>query len=216
MIRINLLPHKRSTKRTGESAGGGQMWLGVVGGFILLELIALLFVYKSKQDEFDAARHKNGELKESIDALKKQVADHPEIKARLKELKDREEAINTLQAGRTGPTAMVLELSKILTPGRGPTADRDRLEQLKRDNPTAVPNPTWDPKRVWIKSFSEADRNMKISGFARDGEDVSEVLRRMNVSDYFTDVKMLPANKAIDSATKLDGVNFDISAKARY
>lgn len=216
MIRINLLPHKRQTKRGGADASGGQMWLGLVGGAILLEVIALFFVYSSKQDEFDSAKRHNGELRESIDALKKQVSDHPEIKARLKELIDREEAINTLQAGRTGPTAMILELSKILTPQRGPTADRDRLEQLKRDNPTAVPNPTWDPKRVWIKSFSEVERNVRINGLARDGEDVSEFLRRMNVSDYFTDVKMLPANKTTDPETKLEVVRFEVSAKARY
>ena len=57
---------------------------------------------------------------------------------------------------------------------------------------------------------------MKITGFARDGEDVSEFLRRMSLSDYFNDVQLLPAQKALDPETKLELVKFQLSAKARY
>ena len=57
---------------------------------------------------------------------------------------------------------------------------------------------------------------MKIAGMARDGEDVSEFLRRLSLSDMFFDVKLLPASKAADTATKLELVKFDVSAKVRY
>jgi len=110
----------------------------------------------------------------------------------------------------------MLELTRVLTAGRGPTVDRDKLEQLKRDNPSAVPNVNWDPRRLWLVSYKEADRTVKLAGLARDGEDVSEFLRRLSLSDYFYDVKLLPASKGQDGVTKLELVRFELSAKVRY
>ncbi len=224
MIRINLLPQKKQARRRGDSGspielgGGGesQVWLAVVLGVILLEVIVLLFVYKTKQDQLTQVQRHNAEVTGNIDNIKREIAQHASIKAQLKELRDREDAIQKLQAARSGPTATMLELSRITTPGRGPTVDRDKLEQLKRDNPNAVPNASWDPRRLWLSSFKEQDRLVKLAGFARDGEDVSEFLRRLSLSDYFYEVKLLPASKAVDPTTKLELVKFEMSAKVRY
>ena len=57
---------------------------------------------------------------------------------------------------------------------------------------------------------------MKVGGLARDGEDVSEFLRRLSLSDYFYDVKLLPATKSVDAVTKLELIKFEMSAKVRY
>ena len=225
MIRVNLLPTKKQVRRRGEAqpgetiiGGGGesQAWLAFVLGAVLLEVIILLFVYKAKQDQLTVVQKHNQELNANIDAIKREIANHADIKAQLKELRDREEAISKLQAARTGPTATMLELSRIMTPGRGPTVDRDKLEQLKRDNPTAVPNPNWDTRRLWLLSYKEEQRAVKVGGLARDGEDVSEFLRRLQLSDYFYDVRLLPASKSIDPVTKLELVKYEISAKVRY
>ena len=223
MIRINLMPQKRPMRRRGEAgspdAGGGgesQAWLAFVLGAVLLEVIVLLFVYKTKQDQLTQVQKHNQELTANIENIKREISNHNEIKSSLKELRDREEAIQKLQSARTGPTATMLELSRIMTPGRGPTVDRDKLEQLKRDNPSAVPNPNWDPRRLWLASYKEADRTVKLGGLARDGEDVSEFLRRLALSDYFYDVKLLPATKQIDPLTKLELVRYEMSAKVRY
>lgn len=228
MIRINLLPQKRQIKRRGEAGaaggadigggGGGesQIWLAFVLGAVLLEVIILLFVYKSKQDELTKVQKHNTELTGNIDNIKREISQHATIKAQLKELRDREDAIQKLQAARTGPTATMLELSRIMTPGRGPTVDREKLEQLKRDNPSAVPNASWDPRRLWLSNYKEENRVVKFTGFARDGEDVSELLRRLSLSDYFFEVRLLPAQKAVDSVTKVELVKFEMSAKVRY
>ena len=224
MIRINLLPQKKQARRRGEAGspaelgGGGesQVWLAFVLGAVLLEVIVLLFVYKTKQDQLTQVQKHNTELTGNIENIKREIVQHATIKTQLKELRDREEAIQKLQGARTGPTATMLELSRIMTPGRGPTVDRDKLEQLKRDNPNAVPNASWDPRRLWLSGFKEQDRLVRLSGFARDGEDVSEFLRRLTLSDYFFDVKLLPASKAVDSTTKLELVKFEMSAKVRY
>lgn len=219
MIRINLLPQKRATRRKGEAAEGGgesQAWLAVVLGVVLLEVIVLLFVYKTQQDRLTQLQKKNQEIQANVDAIAREISNHADIKAQLKELRDREEAIQKLQSARTGPTATMLELSRIMTPGRGPTVERDKLEQLKRDNPSAVPNANWDPRRLWLTSFKEQDRQVKLIGNARDGEDVSEFLRRLSLSDYFYDVRLLPAKKESDTTSKIELVKFEMSAKVRY
>ena len=221
MIRINLMPNKKVVRRKGEAGadtGGGesQAWLVFVLGAVLLEVIVLLFVYKTKQDQLQQAVKHNQEIQANIDAIKREIANHAQIKAELKELRDREEAIQKLQSARTGPTATMLELSRILTSGRGPTVDRDKLEQLKRDNPSAVPNVNWDPRRLWMTSYKEDNRVVRIVGLARDGEDVSEFLRRLSLSDYFYEVRLLPAQKGVDANTHLELVKFEMSAKVRY
>src|SRR5262249_51634351 len=127
----------------------------------------------------------NQKIESTISDIKRQISNHAEIKASLAELREREDAISKLQAARTGPTAVLLELAHVLSEGRGPTTDPDRIEQLKRDDPGAVPNAGWDPRRLWLTQYNEVDRAVKMAGLARDGEDVSEFLRRLSLSDFF-------------------------------
>ncbi len=213
-IRVNLLAQRKETGR--RAAAGGQSWLFAVMGLVVFEIIALFFWHNSLRNDLARITGDNAGIQASIDKIKKDTADHPQVKAQLAELKDREDAIQKLQAARTGPTAVLLELSHILTPGRGPTADRDKLEQLKRDNPTAVPNPNWDTRRLWLTRYTELDRSVKLEGYARDGEDVAEFMRRLGVSDFFYDVKPLPATEAADKDTKIQLKQFAVSAKVRY
>ena len=217
MVRINLLPDKRQAGRRGQGAEPVQYWLFGVLGAAIAAIILCLFVQKVKEDELAQIVAENGRSQGQIDAIKKQIADHPDIKARLSELRDREDAIQKLQSARTGPTSTLLEVAHLLTVGgRGPTTDRDKLEQMKRDNPSEVYNANWDTRRLWLTSYQETDRTLKLGGLARDGEDVSELERRLKLSDYFTDVKLLPGEKTIDAQTHQELFKFDLSAKVRY
>ena len=218
MIRVNLLPQKRESKRglTLGAGDGGQAWLLVVLGVVLLEIVVLIVFQRKKQDELDLVMKKNEQIQTNIDDIKRQMANHADIKNQLKDLRDREEAIAKLETARTGPTAVMLELSHVLTQGRGPTTDRDKLEQLKRDNPTQVPNPNWDPRRLWLLTYSEVDRTVKLSGLARDGEDVAELLKRLNLSDYFYELRLQTGAKQNDSTSHLELMKFELSAKVRY
>jgi type IV pilus assembly protein PilN len=216
MVRVNLLADKRQTTRRATTGEPTQFWVfGVLGAFVAT-VILCLFVQKVKQDQLAEIVVENGRIQGQIETIKKQTANHPEIKAKLKELRDREEAIQKLQAARTGPTSTLLELAHVLTLGRGPTADRDKLEQLKRDNPAEVYNANWDPRRLWLTSYQESERTVKLGGLARDGEDVSELERRLKTSDYFADVKLLPGAKITDVTTHQDLFRFELSAKVRY
>ncbi len=214
-VRVNLLAQRKETGRR-ASQEGSQAWLGAVGLAVLLEMGALGLWHTSMRNDLNKIASDNAGVQAQIDKIKTDTADHPKVKAQLAELKDREEAIAKLQAARTGPTSVLLELSRILTPSRGPTTDHDKLEQLKRDNPTAVPNPNWDPRRLWLTKYSEVDRNVKMEGLARDGEDIAEFMRRLGVSDFFYDVKPLPASETSDKNTKINLKQFAVSAKARY
>ena len=79
--------------------------------------MGLLLVQKSKQDELTRVQRKNTEIQSSIEDIKRQIANRDEIRTQLKDLREREEAIQKLQSARTGPTSVMLELSHVLTPG---------------------------------------------------------------------------------------------------
>jgi type IV pilus assembly protein PilN len=206
MIKINLLAQKKRA----EKSDGSQVWLAVVMVVVLAEVAALFVLHSFKAEELTQQVRKNAELTSQIEQAKKNVANHEQVKADLALLRAREEAIQQLQTARSGPTAILMELARILTPGRGPSVDPDRLAQLRRDNPLSVFNPNWDSRRLWVTGYVEAQRKLKIDGKARDGEDVSELARRLNLSSYFYDVNLLPATR------ENDFVKFSIETKVRY
>lgn len=214
MIRINLLPQKR--RRLAEPASGGELW--VLGAFgLLLAQVALFFVFHGfKEEELREQSQKNSQLQSQIDQSKKAVANHEAVKKELERMRAREDAIAQLQSARTGPTAVLLELARILTPGRGPSVNPEKLAQLRRDNPLAVYNPSWDARRLWITSFVETSRMVKLEGAARDAEDVSELARRLMLSDYFESVRLLPARTSKDDSSGLEVVVFALEAQVKY
>lgn len=218
MVRINLLPDRRGQAgRRTSAVEPGQLWLVGVLGAAIATIVVCLFIQKMKDSELAQILADNGVTQGQIDGISKQMSDHPQITARLKELRNREDAIQKLQSARTGPTSALLELSHLLTVGgQGPSTDRDKLEQLKRDNPSEVYNANWDPRRLWLTSYKEADRVVKMGGLARDGEDVSELERRLKLSDYFADVKLLPGSKVTDQLTHQELFQWELSAKVRY
>jgi len=212
VIKINLLPQKRRVDR-GEAS---QLWLVAVLVAFLLEVIALFVFHSIKNEELKDQTRKNAELTTQIEKSKATVANHQDVKAKLEQLRAREDAIAKLQSARTGPTSVMLELARLLTPGRGPSVDPDRLIQLKKDNPLAVYNPSWDARRLWLTKFVEQQRKVRLEGIARDGEDVSELARRMSLSSFFADVRLLPARTEKDTKSGLEVVRFELEAQVRY
>lgn len=215
MIRINLLPQKRAAGRAAGSEAS-QTWLLVVVGVLLVQILGLWIFHSWKADELTQQNQKNNELQNKISDIKAIVANHQEVKDALAVLRKREDAIAKLQAARSGPTAILLELSRVLTQGRGPTVDADRLQALKKDNPLAVFSPTWDTRRVWLTGYNESERTLRLEGFARDGNDVSELAQRLRLSVYFFDVAILPGKKELDKETKLELIKFALQMKVRY
>jgi len=214
VIRINLLPQKRSVR--GAATETSQWWLLILAAVLLALVGGLALFHTWKADELTEQTQKNNELLAKINDIKAVVANHEEVKKALAVLRQREDAIAKLQAARSGPTAILLELGRVLTQGRGPTVDPDRLQQLKKDNPLAVFSPSWDARRVWLTAYNEADRTVRLEGYARDGNDVSELAQRLRLSVYFYDVTILPGKKEMDRDTKLELIKFALQLKVRY
>jgi type IV pilus assembly protein PilN len=213
VIRINLLPTKRASS---SSVTGGQRWVLLLLAAVLGEIVGLFFFHQAKLDELAEQSRKNDQVQGQIDEIKKLVANHEEIKKELALLRAREEAIAKLQAGRIGPTAALLELAQILTAGKGPTSDPDKLAQLRKENPLAVYNPSWDARRLWLTSYIEGERVVRLEGLARDGNDVYELAQRLKLSAYFYDVTLLPGKKDTAKDSKLELVTFALQMKVRY
>ena len=133
MIRINLLPQKKRAQRP----EGSQLWMVVIMVLFLGEVAGLFVYHGSKAEELNTQKRTNAALQGQIDHAKKAVANHAQVKAALATLRAREKAIAALQRARTGPTAMMLELARILTPGRGPSVAPEKLNEIRRDNPLA-------------------------------------------------------------------------------
>jgi type IV pilus assembly protein PilN len=213
VIRVNLLPQKRRAEARTE---GRQLWLVAVMVAFLGEIAGLFVFHSVKHEELLDQQKKNTQLQAQIDQSKASVANHPEVKKKLEDLRAREAAIIKLQDARSGPTAVLLELTHILTPGRGPSVAPDRLSQIRRENPLAVFNGNWDPRRLEITTFNEQARKVKLEGVALDGEDVSELARRLNLSDYFANVVLLPGKQEKEQGTGLPVVRFSLEAQVKY
>jgi type IV pilus assembly protein PilN len=213
MIRVNLLPQKR---RKSGSGARGELWLVACLVTAALEVVGCLVLYGQKQDELSQQLDKNKALQDQIKQIKDVSKNHDSIKQKLVALRDREEAIAKLQSARSGPTAMLLEVARLLTAGRGPSVDPNELSKVRRENPLQDYNANWDSRRLWLTKFVEADRTVRLEGMARDGEDVSELARRMNLSTYFDDVQLLPAKRETEKVSGLPMVAFKLEAKVRY
>jgi type IV pilus assembly protein PilN len=214
MIRINLLPEaKRGAVATG---GSSQMW----GVIYLLSCFAwgvvLFLVYLNYNSVLEEQAAKNSELQGQIDRAKSQTENIGEVEAQLAKSKQLEEVVGGLQAARQGPARVLMELSKILSEGGGPTVVSEQLEALRRDNPLGAYNPGWDIRRLYIDSFQETQRKCTITGYGKSNEDVAEFLRRLNVSEVFDKVTLQSTTAATENTTGLPVVKFSLSCEVKY
>jgi type IV pilus assembly protein PilN len=213
VIKINLLTQKRRVESAPQKS---QLWLVAVMVAFIAEIGGLIVFHGFKDAELQDQKRRNTEITAQIEQSKNSAKTHPEVLKKLEELRAREAAIGKLQTARTGPTAVLLELARILTPGRGPSVPPDKLSQLRRDNPLAVFNVNWDPRRLWVTSFVENARKVKLEGVAKDGEDVSELARRMNLSDYFANVVLFSGRQEKDKDSGVEVVTFSLEAEVKY
>ena len=213
MIRINLIP---SVRRSAGAQSASQAWvvLYAVGGFATC--VALFFYYMGADGEVEEQRAKNRALSEQIERSKAQAGDVTEVEAALQKSRQLEQIAQSLQSARQGPTRLLMELSHILTPGRGPSVDAEALEKLRRENPLAGYNPSWDVHRLWLTSFREESRECKLTGIGRTNEDVAEFLRRLTLSEIFDKVELQNTTSERDSNTELSTVAFEVGCKVKY
>jgi len=203
-FRINLLPVKEARKR--ES---GKQFLALMG-IALLILVGVMYYWQSETEaELARIEGQNNkittQLKEA-EAKSKQIA---LMQAEKDELEKQKVVLDGLLEGQAGPVKMLDELSVMLTPVSDPI---QKLAQEKRRW-----NPDWDPKRLWVMSFVESSRKLKIQGYARTNDDLAEFLHRLNTSKHFVEVRLnLSEMVELSAVPGLKLVRFDVDALALY
>ena len=211
MIKINLLPVKAAKRR---EQGQKQLLLGVV--VISAALVTIIVFHGTQVSKINAMREYNQQLSRDIAKLKAEIGDYDIIKAQRDELIRQRDAIKRLQANRSGPTYMMRELSDILTPGKGPTFNKEQYEEAIKKNPNEGFNPNWDTRRAWIISYAEVGHNVTIKGGAKSDEDVAEFLKRLKVSAFFSDVYWKQTQPELDTKLNVSYVTFDVTCRVNY
>jgi type IV pilus assembly protein PilN len=218
MVRINLLPSARKQARgtTSSGDGGSTPWIiGYLAAAFVTALVCAL-LYFNGTSELEEQRAQNQALQTEITALQAQSADIDTVRAELAQSEDLERVVGELQRARFGPTRVLMELSHILSTSGGPTVDPERLEAIRRDNPLAGFNPTWDTRRLWLTSFVEAERHVVIHGLGKTNEDVAEFLRRISLSESFGEVQLTRTEATTDTDSHIDLISFELSCSVVY
>jgi type IV pilus assembly protein PilN len=179
--------------------------------------IALAFVYFSVISDRDQIVAQNADLTRQIEGVKAKGGNLAELQKQLEKARQLEDVVNQLIAARQGPTRMLLELSAILSQGRGPSVDPKKLEEMRKSNPEAGFSPGWDSRRLWIKTFKEDQLACTITGEARNNEDIAEFLRRLSLSSSFEEVSLVRTGQPLGGAGGAQAsVSFDLKCKVRY
>jgi type IV pilus assembly protein PilN len=217
MLKINLLPSEKGRAR-GQAPGlSNLLVIGVAGSLVML-LGGLFLFHATQQSQLDDLKSQNQRTQTEIDSIKARVADHQKILDELAEIHRREEAIEALQAARTGPTSMLIEISHLLTHNGSPSADPQRVEECRTSTSCRATlwNVAWEPERLWISEFKEENRNVKVVGEGRTADDVSEFMTRLQWSRYFQNIRLERTEASVNSETRLSVQRFTISGRVRY
>jgi type IV pilus assembly protein PilN len=215
MLKINLLPTQR---RGSATAPADANKLFAVATMIVLSVVfvGLYFFHSDQEQQVARVRNQNNDVEARARTTRNRVSDHQRIRDELAEIRVREESIGHLEAARTGPTSMLIELSHLLSSGGRPAMDPAQAQRIERDNSTQTYNRTWDTRRVWLTRFVELDRNVTIEGEGKTPDDVGEFMRRMMLSQYFDQVRLERSEGAVDNATKISLQKFRLAARVRY
>lgn len=213
MMRINLIRVKRARRRD-----AGERALLLMGAVVVLAIGGMVAVTVRAEGELRTLVRQGNAVRDEIERMKTELGDYDKIKEQRQDLLKQQKTIDALKTGRTGPVYLMRELSEILTPGKGPTFDRVGYEERLRRDPNVGFNSGWDPRRVWLESFDEAQRKVKLRGSGRTNEDVAEFLKRLQLSVFFADVTPESTSQVAESGSSggAKHVVFNVSARVVY
>lgn len=217
MIRINLLPQaKKSAARAPSASGGGAAWGLVYFAAVLMLMVALGIVWYVKKNQLTEQQQANEDLQQRIEQIKQKSARLEQVKSQLEQSRRLEEVVAELNKARTGPTRMLMEMSKILSDAEGPTIDPQDLEECRRVNPLCGFNRSWDVRRLWVTEFHEDNRQFTVRGRGKTNEDVAEFHQRLRLSELFENVALTKTEAVTDDETRLGLIGFELTGRVRY
>jgi Tfp pilus assembly protein PilN len=212
MIRINLLQVRAARDRKKASAST-QLLLFLV--LLVVEIGALVFLTLRLSDQVKAKNDEINTIRGTLDTKRSQIADFEAKKAELEQILGKKTVIDGLRAGRTGPKHMLAEVMRLVSKGRGPALD-EATQDLVRQKPEQNFHREWDFRRLWLRSFAESDRQVTIEGTALDVQDIGEFQRRLNLSQYFDEVRWVSSPEAQAGAGEESRYDFTLKARVVY
>ena len=234
MIRINLLPQKRSRRAAagaGAVRGGmaqpvapssGQLYLAI-GALVLAAGAVFLGIDRPRRSRLNALHDKNDEVQGEIKKLRVEMAGSngelscDELRAKDDDAKQRAEGINRLLATQVVPANVMHELGEILTPYHQPTMTAAWARSTGTGgNPNKKFDPTWDPSHIWLTGFTDKDGTFTLEGGAQAENDVTQLALRLDASVYFSNVSPAGGERVADRDSGLNYYKFTITGKVAY
>lgn len=151
---------------------------------LLVAMVGAFTVHTIYQNRVEERETKIAENEQEIKRLQKIIGEVNELEKQSKRLKDQLAVIDKLEKGKRGPVRVLDEMSSQI------------------------------PKRVWITGFREAGGALSVTGSAMDNSDISEFMRAMQKTPYFSDIAL-----KFTQADLRDGVtvyNFEIGCRVNY
>lgn len=180
MILINLLPHREAARKRRKEAFQVTMFLAVVVGLLVAALVYWWF-----QSRIENQQDRNAYLSSQIAVLDKQIKEIAGLEGEINALRERQKAVEALQANRNLPVHLLNEL----------------VRQL--------------PEGVYISSIKQNGLQVEMNGVAQSNERVSEVLRNLSGNTAWfakPDLKEIVASTvALSPKDQRKVVNFNLS-----
>jgi type IV pilus assembly protein PilN len=155
-----------------------------MSGVVLLSLLVATIVHFMFQNTIAEQEKQITDNDAEIKRLEKIIGEVKELDSQKQRLLNQLAVIDKLEKGKRGPVHVLDEMSNAI------------------------------PKRVWLDSFKETGGQLVMTGAAIDNADISEFMRAMQKSAYFSDVQL----KFTQAGTR-DGVNiynFAIECRVNY
>jgi Tfp pilus assembly protein PilN len=219
MIKINLLPQKRSRSRAAPSDSSARHLAMGVAGLAVAAGAVVLLVDRPRRARLDELVAANQQLQADIQARTKQLAGYAELKKAADEADERYKSIRRLLSAKVVPAHVLHELGEILSPNKYPTMTED-MARRTGNGPESDPNKRlqadWDPSHVWLSAFADAGGVFKLEGGAQSESDVTQLAKRLAASVYFVDVTPAGGERVVDPATNTSFYKFTIAGKVAY
>lgn len=151
---------------------------------VMVAFVGAFTVHTVYVNKVEEREKKIAENEQEIKRLQKIIGEVNELDKQKQRLLNQLAVIDKLEKGKRGPVRVLDEMSGQI------------------------------PKRVWITSFREQGGALSITGSAMDNSDISEFMRAMQKTPYFSDIAL-----KFTQADLRDGVtvyNFEIGCKVNY
>lgn len=217
MIKINLLPSRKVKRQT--EPGLAEVVIGT-GSLLAAGVIVFMVFHRPLAAERDKLKADAAQVASENAPKRAKVANLSKLKATVDAEEARNKSVERLAGTTVIPDNVLHELGEILTPGHLPTMSRDMADKIGegiKGDPNKKFAFDWDPKHVWLTSFTTKGDTFTLEGGAQSEGDVPQLAKRMAASVYFSDVTSPTSQRYDDkSAGGVSYYKFTISGKVVY